>query len=159
MRVGGEAWTRFWQADVFLAPPRPGSRQSPDMGDLMATDVLVLLRQTLGRCAEPSPPRWLWTSPCCKGSGQRLPAGRVALSPGLAMRNQQAEHVSCVFLGLCSRLSECFPTGASPLIHMWPSYRSRQLPPSSLFCPSYHMAPGQEVARETEAPGRKGRRA
>lgn len=106
---------------MFLAPPRSGSRQSPDMGDLMATDVLVSLHQTLGlasswqwRCAAPSPPWWLWTSPCCKDPVQRLPVGSIALSPGLTMRNQQAEYISCVFLGLCSGLYACFPTCPGP---------------------------------------------
>lgn len=66
------------EACVFLAPLRSGSRQSPDMGDLMATNVLVSLPQTRGLasswqqpCAKPSLPWELWISPGYRDSAQR----------------------------------------------------------------------------------------
>lgn len=73
---------------MFLAPLRSGSRQSPDMGDLMATNVLVSLPQTRGLasswqqpCAKPSLPWELWISPGYRDSAQRqwrgMPGGGV----------------------------------------------------------------------------------
>lgn len=55
----GWVWTRSWVGDVFLQFPSSGSHQSPDMGDLMALNVLVSLPPTQGwppvGSAKPSP--------------------------------------------------------------------------------------------------------